>query len=342
MTLLITGACGYIGSHTAMAFLQNTDHKIVIVDSLVTGFKENYKLLRHLFEERVVFEEMDFQTCEDVFSNYKIDCVVHFAASLTVEESVKDPLKYYINNTGGTAMLIGLCVKYGVKNFIFSSTAAVYGNPQNVPVTEEEPLLPINPYGNSKKMIEEILRDSQKAYGLNYIALRYFNVAGAYSGNNYEDIALGQRSENATHLIKVACECAVGKRESMSIFGDNYPTKDGTCIRDYIHVDDLANAHISAFNMLQDNKGINTAYNVGYNSGFSVKEVVECVRRVSGVNFKVLLAPPRAGDPAILIANNAKLKATGWEPKHASLEEIAMGAYLWEKYLLVHNADINI
>ncbi|PAF44627.1 UDP-glucose 4-epimerase GalE [Helicobacter sp. 11S02629-2] len=342
MTLLITGACGYIGSHTAMAFLKNTDCKVVVVDNLVTGFIDNYKTLRELFGSRVTFVESNFDAANDVFSTYDIDCVIHFAASISVEESVKSPLKYYMNNTAATSMLLDMCVRHGVKKFIFSSTAAVYGEPQDVPVKEDSPLLPINPYGNSKKMIEEILKDVSKAHDFNYVALRYFNVASAYSGNNYNNIALGQRTKNATHLIKVACECAVGKREGMSIYGDSYATKDGTCIRDYIHVDDLADAHITAFNMLNDNKGVNAAYNAGYGHGFSVKQVIDCVKKVSHTDFKVDIAPPRAGDPAVLIADNSKLKSMGWKARHDDLEQIILGAYLWEKYLLVQDTKVTL
>lgn len=334
--ILFTGAAGYIGSHTALAFLQNSDCKITIIDNLQSGFRENVAFLECDFKARIDFLQMDlgdFDAMQNLFKAQKFDAVVHFAASLIVPESVAKPLLYYSNNTKNTLNLIANCVECGVNRFIFSSTAAVYGEPKIVPVAEDSPLLPINPYGSSKMMSEMILRDCAIAnVDFRFVALRYFNVAGAYRNNDYaKGQGLGQRSANATHLIKVACECAVGKRESMNIFGDDYDTADGSCVRDYIHIDDLANAHLSAFEFLE-NGGQSEVFNVGYGEGYSVKEVVAKVKEISGVDFKAINAPRRNGDPAILISNNAKILAqTSWRPKFNDIDFIIKSAYQWEK-----------
>lgn len=334
--ILFTGAAGYIGSHTALAFLQNSDCKITIIDNLQSGFRENVAFLERDFKARIDFLQMDlgdFDAIQNLFKAQKFDAVVHFAASLIVPESVAKPLLYYSNNTKNTLNLIVNCVECGVNRFIFSSTAAVYGEPKIVPVAEDSPLLPINPYGSSKMMSEMILRDCAIANAdFRFVALRYFNVAGAYRNNDYaKGQGLGQRSANATHLIKVACECAVGKRESMNIFGDDYDTADGSCVRDYIHIDDLANAHLSAFEFLE-NGGQSEVFNVGYGEGYSVKEVVAKVKEISGVDFKAINAPRRDGDPAILISNNAKILAqTSWRPKFNDIDFIIKSAYQWEK-----------
>ncbi len=334
--ILFTGAAGYIGSHTALAFLQNSDCKITIIDNLQSGFRENVAFLERDFKARIKFIQVDlgdFDAMQNLFKAQKFDAVVHFAASLIVPESVVKPLLYYSNNTKNTLNLITNCVECGVNRFIFSSTAAVYGEPKIVPVAEDSPLLPINPYGSSKMMSEMILRDCAIANAdFRFVALRYFNVAGAYRNNDYaKGQGLGQRSANATHLIKVACECAVGKRESMNIFGNDYDTADGSCVRDYIHIDDLANAHLSAFEFLE-NGGQSEVFNVGYGEGYSVKEVVAKVKEISGVDFKAINAPRRDGDPAILISNNAKILAqTSWRPKFNDIDFIIKSAYQWEK-----------
>lgn len=334
--ILFTGAAGYIGSHTALAFLQNSDCKITIIDNLQSGFRENVAFLECDFKARIDFLQMDlgdFDAMQNLFKAQKFDAVVHFAASLIVPESVAKPLLYYSNNTKNTLNLIANCVECGVNRFIFSSTAAVYGEPKIVPVAEDSPLLPINPYGSSKMMSEMILRDCAITNAdFRFVALRYFNVAGAYRNNDYaKGQGLGQRSANATHLIKVACECAVGKRESMNIFGDDYDTADGSCVRDYIHIDDLANAHLSAFEFLE-NGGQSEVFNVGYGEGYSVKEVVAKVKEISGVDFKAINVPRRDGDPAILISNNAKILAqTSWRPKFNDIDFIIKSAYQWEK-----------
>ena len=334
--ILFTGAAGYIGSHTALAFLSKTDCKITIIDNLQSGFMENVAFLQRDFRERINFIQMDlgdFGAVAKLFQSHKFDAVVHFAASLIVPESVAKPLLYYTNNTKNTLNLIANCVESNTNRFIFSSTAAVYGEPKIVPVSEDSPLAPINPYGSSKMMSEMILRDTANANDdFRFVALRYFNVAGAYGKNDYAKKAgIGQRSANATHLIKVACECAVGKRPSMSIFGDDYETKDGSCIRDYIHIDDLANAHLSAFEFLE-NGNKSSVFNVGYGVGFSVKEVVAKVKEISGVDFKVVQSPRREGDPAILISNNAKILAqTSWRPQFDDISYIIKSAFEWEK-----------
>lgn len=339
MRLLFTGGSGYIGSHTARCFLANTDAHITILDNLSTGFRQNFEYLHKVYGNRVELLEMDLGDTSGVAKILEdssfLGCV-HFAASLIVGESVQKPLQYYKNNVINTTNLIDLCARYGVKNFIFSSTAAVYGEPEPnlVPISECAPLAPINPYGASKMMSERVLEDTSKIGSINYVALRYFNVAGACSANTDENLAqglgLGQRSKNATHLIKVAVECAVGKRKSMEIFGQDYDTKDGTCVRDYIHIDDLASAHLSAFEFLTDS-GKSEVFNVGYNRGYSVKEVIECVKKVSGVDFVVNPAKRREGDPSMLIASNQKLLShTSWKPKYDDLETIVQSAYKWE------------
>ncbi|PAF44773.1 UDP-glucose 4-epimerase GalE [Helicobacter sp. 11S02596-1] len=344
MRLLLTGGAGYIGSHTALEFLENTDVSLTIIDNLSTGFLENIQYLKNRFPDRINFARVDLSdrsALEALLEKTHFDGVLHFGASLIVNESVSNPLLYYSNNTLNTTALIQACITHKIKNFIFSSTAAVYGEPDSryIPVQENTPLAPINPYGASKMMSEQILKDSSLAYDFNFIALRYFNVAGANIHNAYDDNngtkdGLGQRSKNATHLIKVACECAVGKREKMAIFGDDYPTDDGTCIRDYIHINDLANAHLQAWEYLMSEKK-SDIFNVGYAQGYSVKEVISTLKEVSGVDFKVEILPRRAGDPAKLIANNQKiLSMTQWKPKYNNLKTIVASAYEWEKYLL--------
>ncbi|RDU56584.1 UDP-glucose 4-epimerase GalE [Helicobacter sp. MIT 99-5507] len=341
--ILFTGAAGYIGSCSAYHFLKNTSCNIFIIDNLSSGFVENISFLESNFKDRICFINLDLNnTCalKKILQQNKFDCVVHFAASLIVPESVVNPLLYYSNNTKNTLNLISLCIESKINKFIFSSTAAVYGEPKVLPVKEDSMLVPINPYGTSKMMSEMILRDTSIAYkDFNFVALRYFNVAGALSDSDFKNkFGLGQRSKNATHLIKVACECAVGKRESISIFGDDYDTKDGSCIRDYIHIDDLALAHLSAYEFLDSHKK-SEVFNVGYGSGYSVKEVIDIVKEVSGVDFRVVQGKRREGDPAKLISDNAKiLKETSWKPKYNDLRLIAKSAYLWECALKDENA----
>jgi UDP-glucose 4-epimerase len=337
MNILITGGAGYIGSHVVKQIIENTDYNVVIIDNLSTGSLKTIKTLNKIHQQadkntELAFIEVDlkdFQIIEGIFKTKKFDAVIHFAASIVVPESVKNPIKYYMNNTVNTSNLINLCLKYGVNRFIFSSTAAVYGQPDEIPVKEITPTQPINPYGRSKLMIETVLNDAGTAHPeFKYVILRYFNVAGADL-----KIRIGQRFPNATHLIKVAAEAAVGKRNKMYVFGTNYPTLDGTCIRDYIHVDDLAYAHIKGLEYLTDNNS--NVFNCGYGKGYSVLEVINTMKEVSGVDFKVEYTGRREGDPAILIADNSKiLNNLNWKPQHDDLKLICKTALEWEKKLL--------
>lgn len=331
---LFTGAAGYIGSHSAYYFLKHSDCRIVIIDNLSTGFLQNINFLQEKFPNRIEFIQGDLndeKTLCAVFSHFHFNAIIHFAASLIVSESVQQPLKYFKNNVANTINLLQIAQNFNVNHFLFSSTAAVYGEPKNKEkIKENTPKIPINPYGESKLMIEKILQALEVANPkFKSVILRYFNVAGALMDDN----ALGQRTKNATHLIKVACECACGKRKKMQIFGEDYPTKDGTCVRDYIHIDDLASAHFWALKTLID-RNISEIYNVGYGKGFSVKEVIDCVKKVSGKNFLAESAPRREGDPSVLVSDNQKiLTHTQWKPKYDDLEIICKSAYLWEENL---------
>ena len=329
MKILITGGAGYIGSHVAKALLEANRHDVVILDNLCKGSMRAIEALRKIGEFEFVQESLEnTPAIEKLFKREKFDAIIHFAAFIEVFESTQNPLKYYLNNTANAMNLIALANKYGVKDFIFSSTAATYGEPDIPQVSEETPQNPINPYGRSKLMVEWVLKDAAAANpNFKYGILRYFNVAGAAS-----DGTIGQNYPNATHLIKVATQTIVGKRDKMSIFGDDYDTKDGTCIRDYIHVEDLASAHLAVLDYLQNNDS--AVFNVGYGTGFSVKEVVNEAKKVSGVDFKVQIAPRRAGDPACLISNADKIRTkTSWHPEHESLDEIILSALNWEKKL---------
>ena len=329
MKILITGGAGYIGSHVAKALLEANRHDVVILDNLCKGSMRAIEALRKIGEFEFVQESLEnTPAIEALFKREKFDAIIHFAAFIEVFESTQNPLKYYLNNTANAMNLIALANKYGVKDFIFSSTAATYGEPDIPQVSEETPQNPINPYGRSKLMVEWVLKDAAAANpNFKYGILRYFNVAGAAS-----DGTIGQNYPNATHLIKVATQTIVGKRDKMSIFGDDYDTKDGTCIRDYIHVEDLASAHLAVLDYLQSNDS--AVFNVGYGTGFSVKEVVNEAKKVSGVDFKVEIAPRRAGDPACLISNADKIRTkTSWHPEHESLDEIILSALNWEKKL---------
>ncbi len=331
MNILVTGGAGYIGSHVVKLLLEKGKDNITVIDNLVTGFKSTINDLKKI---RVFdFIEADLSNWDEIkgiFKSRQFDVIIHFAASLIVPESVKNPLKYYLNNTANTANLINLANEYKVEKFIFSSTAAVYGEPTKEEIgggiDENFPTKPINPYGQSKLFSEKIIQDTAKANPkFKYLIFRYFNVAGASP-----DLVIGQKSKNATHLIKVAAECATGKRDKMYIFGDDYPTPDRTGVRDYIHVLDLAFAHIQAIDYLDSNRS--SIFNVGYSKGASVKKVIETMKTVSGVDFKVEIGKRRDGDPAILIAKNDKiLKEMKWKPQYDSLEFICKTAYEWEK-----------
>ncbi len=321
MAILVTGGAGYIGSHMVLA-LCDAGETVVVLDDLSTGIRENV-------DPRARFVQGDVSDpliVMRLIAEHRIRAVVHFAAKIVVPDSVADPLDYYLANTVKTRALLAAVTSAHVPHFVFSSTAAVYGNVGHEPVSEETPASPVSPYGASKLMSEWMLRDSAHAYGLKYVALRYFNVAGADPKGR-----AGQSTPRATHLIKVACETATGKRKSMQVFGTDYPTADGTCIRDYIHVSDLVSAHMDALNHLR-NGGDNQILNCGYGTGYSVLEVIETVKKVSGIDFPVELAPARAGDPAAIVASAGKIRNTlGWQPKYDDLETIVRHALAWER-----------
>ncbi|WP_096015261.1 UDP-glucose 4-epimerase GalE [Campylobacter lanienae] len=327
MNILITGGAGYIGSHVLKALLEKNSDKISVIDNFYSGSRDALVALESVGKfEFIKCDLADTALLEEIFSTHKFDAIIHFAAYIEVFESMQNPLKYYLNNTANTANLINLALKFGVKKFIFSSTAATYGEPENGVVCENSQQNPINPYGNSKLMSEQILKDAAAANSdFKFGILRYFNVAGASL-----DGLIGQNYPNATHLIKVATQTITGKRANMSIFGRDYDTKDGTCIRDYIHIEDLADAHLAVLDYLDDNDS--DIFNVGYGHGFSVLEVINMAKKISGVDFEVMDAPRRLGDPAILIADSSKLRnLTSWKPKKDSLETIISSALEWEK-----------
>jgi UDP-glucose 4-epimerase len=321
-SILVTGGAGYIGSHVVRQ-LGEAGEQVVVLDNLSTGF-EAAVLYGKLFKG----DTGDGALVGKILQEHNIDTVMHFAAHTVVPESVSNPLKYYWNNTCSTRNLLEQCQKHGVKHFIFSSTAAVYGIPQSGCADETTPTDPINPYGTSKLMTEWMLRDLAAASELRYIALRYFNVAGCDPQTR-----IGQATPKATLLLKVACETAIGKRPSISIFGTDYKTPDGTGIRDYIHVEDLADAHLKALTYLR-NGGKSDTLNVGYGHGYSVREVLNMVEKVNGAKLTIKEEPRRAGDPPALIANSNKIKSQfKWQPMYDNLEFIVKSALDWEKKL---------
>jgi UDP-glucose 4-epimerase len=327
MAVLVTGGAGYIGSHMVYALLA-AGERVVVLDNLSTGFDwaiaEGAPLARG--------ETGDQPLVSKLIKDYGVESIIHFAASIVVPDSVADPLGYYKNNTVNSRALIECAVKGGVKHFIFSSTAAVYGNPARVPVTENDLTAPMSPYGSSKLMTEIMLRDAGFAHGLKHVILRYFNVAGADPQGR-----TGQSTKGATHLIKVAVETALGRRTKMDVFGTDYPTPDGTCVRDYIHVSDLAQAHLDALRYLRAGGDSITA-NCGYGRGYSVREVIDTVKRVASTDFRVDISGPRPGDPAQIVASSDRARtALGWTPRHDDLDEIVGHALAWERKLMVRN-----
>ena len=322
MTVLVTGGAGYIGSHMVLA-LRDRGEQVMVLDDLSTGLQE-------LLLPDVPFVQGDIgddAVLDRILADPSIDTVIHFAARIVVPDSVADPLGYYLNNTVKAHRLISACVRHGIKSFIFSSTAAVYGESGSQPVRETDMLDPISPYGRSKLMVEWMLRDTAAAHDFKALVLRYFNVAGADPHGRS-----GQSGRNATHLIKVAVETALGLRPHMTLFGSDYPTPDGTCIRDYIHVSDLIAAHLCGLDHLRQDPNGFSVYNCAYGRGASVLEVIDSVKRMSGVDFTVLQAGRRAGDPATIIADGQALRRDlGWQPRHESLDEMVRHALQWER-----------
>lgn len=319
-TILVCGGAGYIGSHMVAELLEN-NHKVVVLDSLVKGHKEAL-----LGGKLYVGDLRDRKILDKVFTENKIDAVIDFAAFSLVGESMTEPLKYFNNNVYGTISLLEAMRDYNVKYIVFSSTAATYGEPEVVPITENSKTIPTNAYGESKLLVEKILRWCDHAYGIKYTTLRYFNAAGAHISGK-----IGEDHSPETHLIPIILDVALGNREKIMMFGDDYDTKDGTCVRDYIHVSDLASAHSLALKRLM-NGGDNAIYNLGNGTGFTVKEMVEIARKVTGHTIPAEVAERRAGDPAVLIASSKKaMEELGWKPKYADVETIISTAWNWHK-----------
>ena len=326
MKVLVVGGAGYIGSHMIIRLLQD-DVQVTTFDNLSAGYRDS--ILGGNFIEG---DLADVDLLDEVFSENNFDAVMHFASFIEVGESIHSPAKYYQNNFTNTQKLLDAMVKHGVLNFIFSSTAAIFGEPEYVPIDEKHPMMPINPYGRTKLMVEQVLADYDRAYGMKSVALRYFNAAGADPQTR-----IGERHVPESHLIPLVLQAASGRRESISIFGQNYDTPDGTCIRDYIHICDLCDAHLLAIKALQSSNK-SAAYNLGNGNGFSVKEVIDTAKKVTGKEFNVVIAESRAGDPARLVADaSLARKELNWKPEFSSLESIIKHAWLWEEKLGVIN-----
>ena len=324
MSVLFTGGAGYIGSHMVLAPVE-AGESVVVVDNLSTGFSTSLPDGVPLF----IGDAGDENLVEGVIAAQDVKSIIHFAGSVVVPDSIRDPLAYYRNNTMTTRNLLKAAVKSGVNQFIFSSTAAVYGNPDKVPVPEEAPTRPLSPYGSSKLMAEIMLHDVAAAHGMKYVVLRYFNVAGADP-----QARIGLATVGATHLLKIAVEAAVGPRAKVDVFGTDYPTPDGSCIRDFIHVSDLAQAHRAALAYLRAG-GASVTLNCGYGRGYSVLETIEAVRRISGRNFAVQHGPRRPGDIMAMIADTSRLRtALDWTPQYQELETIVAHALAWEQKLV--------
>lgn len=323
MTVLVTGGAGYIGSHTVLA-LAEAGEDVVVIDDLSTGFSAYLPEGVPLF----IGDAGDENLLEGVIAQHNIESIIHFAGSVVVPDSMRDPLGYYRNNFTTARNLLNVAVRRGIGRFIFSSTAAVYGNPDQVPVPEHAPTRPLSPYGSSKLMTEIMLHDVADAYGMQYVTLRYFNVAGADP-----QARIGLATVGATHLLKIAVEAATGQRAKIDVFGTDYPTEDGSCIRDFIHVTDLSQAHRSALAYLR-NGGASTTLNCGYGRGYSVLETIDAVRRVSGRSFAVQYAPRRPGDIMTMVADTSRIRGLlDWKPQYDDLETIAAHALAWEDKL---------
>ena len=319
-TILVVGGAGYIGSHMVLDLLR-ADYPVVTLDDCSRGHRE--LLPGGAFIEGDMGNPADL---ERIFRQYPIKAVMHFAAHSQVGESVEQPLEYYRNNVANTITLLQSMQQAGIQHFIFSSTAAVYGEPVNTPITEDHPCSPTNPYGNTKLAVERLLHDVSNATGLSYSVLRYFNAAGADAAGN-----IGERHQPETHLIPLVLQVATGERQSINIFGDDYPTPDGTCLRDYVHVSDLTQAHLLALESLL-NGGGNTTFNLGNNSGYSVRQVIETARQITGHPIPALMSERRAGDPAILVADSARIRAElGWQPRYENIEDIIRSAWAWHQ-----------
>jgi len=320
LSILVTGGAGYIGSHT-VKMLSESGYEVVVFDSLEKGHRQAVEN-----KELIIGNLLNEKSLEEVFNKYNISAVIHFAAHSLVGESMLDPQKYYINNVTGTLNLLKAMLQNKVDKLVFSSTAAVYGEPNISPITEETEKKPTNIYGKTKLIIENILEDYNKAYGLNYISLRYFNACGADESGK-----IGEDHNPETHLIPLVLKTALGQREKIAIFGDDYNTPDGSCIRDYIHVNDLAQAHILALNALEQGSK-SGVYNLGNGNGFSVKEVIKAAEKVTGITINKEIAARRPGDPAVLVACSDKIKnELGWQPQYTDLEKIIETAWKWHK-----------
>ncbi|WP_257349008.1 UDP-glucose 4-epimerase GalE [Pseudalkalibacillus decolorationis] len=319
MAVLVCGGAGYIGSHAVVQLLDENE-EVIVVDNLEKGYNEAILAGASFYHGDLRSQ----QFIDQVFEENRIDSVIHFAGNSLVGESVMDPLKYYDNNISSTISLLRAMAKYDVKDIVFSSTAAVYGEPEQIPVSEDAQTLPTNPYGETKLAIEKMLKWSERAYGIRYVSLRYFNVAGADPLGR-----IGEDHRPETHLIPIVLEVAQGKREKVMIYGDDYSTNDGTCIRDYIHVNDLVGAHLLAIKKLKKSRE-SAVYNLGNGKGFSVKEVIDVARKVTNHSIPTEIAPRRAGDPAKLVASSKKaVRELGWEPGYADLETIIQTAWTW-------------
>lgn len=339
MSILITGAAGYIGSHVAKQLLEQ-NQKIIVLDNLSTGFQSNIDTLQKIKKfEFINLDLKEFEKVEEVFQKYDIDTVIHFAAFSQVGESMQEPIKYYMNNTVNTTHLVKCASKYGVRKFVFSSTAATYGEPvlrdTQQTISEDFETKPINPYGQSKLMSEQVIKDEARVNSaFKYVIFRYFNVAGADIHYENEKLAprVGESHEPETHLIPLVVKTALGKRDAITIFGQDYNTPDGTCIRDYIHVDDLADAHIKAIAYLDKNPS--DTFNCGYGHGYSVKQIVQGVKDTTSLEFEVRKGERREGDPSVLVSDNSKIKEMmGWSARYDDLRVIVNSAFEWERRL---------